>query len=413
MIDELDNLSPIPKCVCTSTTCACGNAQKLFEYEKLTKLSQFLMGLSEQFIFVRGQILLMNPLLDISQAYSILFQEENQRDYSSNVIVVPENIAMNAKMHNSFKAKQVKKFTDSSVMCDYCKMQGHMKDKCFTLHGYPDWHRLYGQPKPKVKSAQRKFNANAVTTTDVEQSEIFAITGTNKESTSMFTESQYQQLLNLLQQTQGKTPAISNATWMNTAKSETNCADSGATYHITPHKNLLVNIQHVESELLLPNGHIACVTQTGHDLTVQKKTEIGELDAGLYKLHTNHLIPSANMCSVSSNQWHIRLWHPSLSVLKNISELGVHDNADCCDYDSAEVEHKTLLIPKLHTARPTEMALYVASENGEGRILHASTISMVEFQASRIDGSCHGLLYFAETYTNPLRSQFRILPPVE
>lgn len=28
-----------------------------------------------------------------------------------------------------------------------------MQDKCFFLHGYPDWHRLYGKPKPKLRSS--------------------------------------------------------------------------------------------------------------------------------------------------------------------------------------------------------------------------------------------------------------------
>lgn len=36
-----------------------------------------------------------------------------------------------------------------------------------------------------------------------------------------------------------------------------------------------------------------------------------------------------------------------------------------------------LLIPRLHTAWPTEMTLYAATENGKGRMLHAATISTV------------------------------------
>jgi hypothetical protein len=40
---------------------------------------QFLMGLNESYKAIRGQILLMNPLPDVRQAYSSIVQEEKQR----------------------------------------------------------------------------------------------------------------------------------------------------------------------------------------------------------------------------------------------------------------------------------------------------------------------------------------------
>lgn len=43
------------------------------------KLMQFLMGLNETYSAIRGQILLMNPLPSIRQAYSSISQEEKQR----------------------------------------------------------------------------------------------------------------------------------------------------------------------------------------------------------------------------------------------------------------------------------------------------------------------------------------------
>ncbi|KAI5351311.1 hypothetical protein L3X38_004202 [Prunus dulcis] len=42
------------------------------------KLMQFLMGLNESYIVVRGPILLMNPLLSVMQAYASISQEEKQ-----------------------------------------------------------------------------------------------------------------------------------------------------------------------------------------------------------------------------------------------------------------------------------------------------------------------------------------------
>ncbi|KAK0601793.1 hypothetical protein LWI29_027437 [Acer saccharum] len=47
------------------------------------KLMQFLMGLNDSYSAVRGQILLMNPLPSVRQAYSSVSQEEKQRLLSS------------------------------------------------------------------------------------------------------------------------------------------------------------------------------------------------------------------------------------------------------------------------------------------------------------------------------------------
>jgi len=47
------------------------------------KFMQFLMGLNDSYSAIRGQILLMNPLPSIRQAYSSISQEEKQRLLSS------------------------------------------------------------------------------------------------------------------------------------------------------------------------------------------------------------------------------------------------------------------------------------------------------------------------------------------
>lgn len=79
LLDELENLSSIPRCTCTT----CNVHQHLKTYEQSLKLSQFLMGLNDQYTVIRGQLLLMHPLPSLNQAYALLLQEENQRDVST------------------------------------------------------------------------------------------------------------------------------------------------------------------------------------------------------------------------------------------------------------------------------------------------------------------------------------------
>ncbi|XP_062028323.1 uncharacterized protein LOC133744198 [Rosa rugosa] len=63
--DELASYNTVENC-----TCGAQNDR--------TKLMQFLMGLNESYAGTRGQILLMNPLPSVRQAYASVTQEEKQ-----------------------------------------------------------------------------------------------------------------------------------------------------------------------------------------------------------------------------------------------------------------------------------------------------------------------------------------------
>ncbi|WOH04397.1 hypothetical protein DCAR_0623806 [Daucus carota subsp. sativus] len=128
--DELESMSSIPRCACAVSNAA------IDKYEELIKLSQFLMGLNDQYTTTRGQILLINPLPDITRAYAMLLQEESQRASHTNVNTVYENAAMNVRFsakNKSNQKKDEKKAVDTSLICDYCKLTGHVRDKFMDL----------------------------------------------------------------------------------------------------------------------------------------------------------------------------------------------------------------------------------------------------------------------------------------
>lgn len=85
LIDEMDDLAPLPRCTCVNYNCTCNFFAKMYAYEQMHKLSQFLMGLGDHFTAVRGQLLMMKPLSSLSQAYSLLLQEEVQRECNHSV----------------------------------------------------------------------------------------------------------------------------------------------------------------------------------------------------------------------------------------------------------------------------------------------------------------------------------------
>lgn len=76
--EELNTLSTKDQCSCV---CICGAKESLHKVEQDRRLIQFLMGLDEVYTVVRGNILIMNPLPSIAQAFSLLIQEGKRREF--------------------------------------------------------------------------------------------------------------------------------------------------------------------------------------------------------------------------------------------------------------------------------------------------------------------------------------------
>ena len=70
-------MSAISRCTCKK--CECDINAKQESYIEERRLIQFLIGLNSSYTAVRENILMMVPFPSISQAYSLLVQEERQR----------------------------------------------------------------------------------------------------------------------------------------------------------------------------------------------------------------------------------------------------------------------------------------------------------------------------------------------
>jgi len=151
MWDEMSDLDDI-------SVCSCAFAGKLLKREEKQKLVQFLMGLNDSYNAIRGNILMMNPLPTISQIYSMLIQEEKQRQVRGTGHILTESSSLSVDAYTghqmgnqSFKKPlnkpegkaeknegKVEQFSRrTSLFCDYCMKPGHSIDKCYRLHGFP------------------------------------------------------------------------------------------------------------------------------------------------------------------------------------------------------------------------------------------------------------------------------------
>ncbi|XP_059277659.1 uncharacterized protein LOC132031763 [Lycium ferocissimum] len=170
--DELDSLNSNIKCACV---CSCERKHKLEKSMDDERFMKFLMGLNDTYAQARGNILMINPLPDINQAYSLILQDENQRETYMSPIMSSDSSAFMVGNMNQFKgAKQVQrsagpshqrsrnpyprfnsiqqhKFTkqahkfkgkrgkyNPNVSCTYCGKTGHVADDCYRLIGFPE-----------------------------------------------------------------------------------------------------------------------------------------------------------------------------------------------------------------------------------------------------------------------------------
>lgn len=111
------------------------------------------MGLNDQYVAIRTRILLMNPLHAISKVFSLVIQEERQRNDPIALLV-----ANNSKKSSSNSPqKKDNSHKDKRPICFHCGIDGHIVDRCYKIHGYsPGYKSQYqnltaannGFPKP-------------------------------------------------------------------------------------------------------------------------------------------------------------------------------------------------------------------------------------------------------------------------
>ncbi|KAH6793177.1 hypothetical protein C2S52_003654 [Perilla frutescens var. hirtella] len=113
---------------------------------------QFLMELNECYEGIRKQILILNPIPTVSQAYGMVLQVEEQMSVS---MQFAENVEQSALYTNNQKVGYKKRLTKeekAKLRCDRCRGNGHIKADCFELIGVPEWYQKFKAEKGKGRA---------------------------------------------------------------------------------------------------------------------------------------------------------------------------------------------------------------------------------------------------------------------
>ncbi|KAH0734514.1 hypothetical protein KY285_010221 [Solanum tuberosum] len=285
--DEVDNMN-------ISILCTCEARGKNIKGKQDERLVQFLMGLNDSYCSARGNILIISPLPSISNAYTLLIQEEKHREMnttpkypgeSSSFIVTGTNNGGQRSYGLTLKGQRVqfdnKKF---GLVCRYCKKSGHTIDKCFKLHGYPANFKFTRQ-----RSFQNTVQGNVVQANERRGGQFMY---NADEKFKPLTKEELEHVMLLLHQVKpddhgtvslatagdncaGKTliPFYFNSSHLNTSISENSwIIDTGATEHMCFNKDLFLSV------LALPKAIFG--------LSMKSPKVLGDSHNGLYVLQS-------------------------------------------------------------------------------------------------------------------------------
>ncbi|KAK9061389.1 hypothetical protein SSX86_018570 [Deinandra increscens subsp. villosa] len=165
--DEAQSNQSFPRCSCNKCTCDLG--KKIVEHLEKERLYEFLMGLDNDFNVIKTQILATKPTPSLGEAYHMVAEDERQRAISNESRAAPEPAAFKAFQRrennsNQWKEKGPKQGKDGkeSDHCTFCGRDGHKREGCFKLVGYPDWWPGKKGDKVRPKAARVEIGTSPI-----------------------------------------------------------------------------------------------------------------------------------------------------------------------------------------------------------------------------------------------------------
>lgn len=98
MWDELEAYRPITTCSC-AIPCSCGSLGYVKKYREHDYVIRFLKGLNEKFTQTKTQIMMVNPMPSIDQAFALIIQQEREINSSQSAIVTNNGTDDSTTLH--------------------------------------------------------------------------------------------------------------------------------------------------------------------------------------------------------------------------------------------------------------------------------------------------------------------------
>ncbi|GJS68898.1 ribonuclease H-like domain-containing protein [Tanacetum coccineum] len=183
----------------------CEAAIHFEKHNQLIKLMQFLMDLDDNYLAIRSNILIREPLPLVKAAFAIVGDEESHRNITSVEATKPTTTAFAAKSFDKkrFNSNNYNKGSSSNsnsnnrgpnpnLKCTNCNKIGHTVNRCFELVGYPA-----GCVKRNFNPTSRFVSSNN-TSANIHSNGVSSNNATTNNSHVSLSNEQLTRLMNLL-----------------------------------------------------------------------------------------------------------------------------------------------------------------------------------------------------------------------
>ncbi|XP_052723102.1 uncharacterized protein LOC128193522 [Vigna angularis] len=212
---ELSLYQTILVCTCHSP-CNCGLLIKIQQDCNDDSVIKFLRGLNDEFSSVRSQIMLMEPMPNLTKTFSLILQQE--REFHNSSSQTPQDSMANFNsydpQHKPYKTDRsgafsgrgrghTTKFGGRSKYCDHCKRTNHTSDNCWIKYGLPQGYKPVIKPHLAISNSSANMtNGDSHTSTDTSNDDSSA---DKTQPQYAFSQDQYNAILGLLKQSQSPT----------------------------------------------------------------------------------------------------------------------------------------------------------------------------------------------------------------
>ncbi|KAG7597976.1 Retrotransposon Copia-like N-terminal [Arabidopsis suecica] len=352
--DDLDGAD----CVKTCQNCTC--CRTISTHSEHTKIIKFLAGLNESYSSARSQIIMKKNVPTLAEVYNLLDQDYSQRSInpvqpaSAFHVAAPELSSTSSNVVSINAAYNGQK--SNRPICSHCGYNGHTKDTCYKIHGYPIGFKHKGKQPTTNTSTKPVVAQLALTESNV--NDTISIGQPFTPQPPALSQDQIQgviayfnsQLATPLDQTMMPSTsgglitalpgmAFSSSTLHfvgilratgNTLSSKSMIIDSGATHHVSHDKSLFVSMSdtYTDKSVTLPTGPDVKIAGIGQDpikgLTIGSGEQISNLyvlDRDSITVQSDGSMPFSVNVVVDTTLWHNRLGHPSMAKIESITNV--------------------------------------------------------------------------------------------
>ncbi|KAF2305483.1 hypothetical protein GH714_005656 [Hevea brasiliensis] len=101
----------------------------------------------------------IDPLPNAHKAYSMALSVETQKEVQMSLTESVDFVALATK--SKWARKEYKKYDPCKGHCDHCNLDGHTRENCFKIVGYPDWFK--NKNRLRNSSSQSRFAGQSQT----------------------------------------------------------------------------------------------------------------------------------------------------------------------------------------------------------------------------------------------------------